>query len=355
MAKQARRPIREQLDREPTPDASDTPQRTGRRWRRTIFIVLAIVLAAGAAAFWWVSNQSTLPEGIVFGNGRIEAEEVDIAAKYSGRVASVLAKEGDTVRAGQILARMDTREQQASLRQADAQLRQARESRRQALAELRQRRSELTFANQELGRAKFLVQKGHISKERLDRRMTSQETATAALAAAEARLADSNAAIKAAAAGVERIQAEIDEGVLKAPRGGRVLYRLIQPGEVVASGGKILTILDLTDVYMTIFLPTREAGRAVIGAESRIVLDAAPEYVIPAKVSFVSARAQFTPKQVETQSEREKLMFRVKINIDPAVLEEQAEKVKTGLPGIGYVRIAREAEWPDNLRVRLPP
>ena len=108
--------------------------------------------------------------------------------------------------------------------------------------------------------------------------------------------------------------------MLKSPIAGRVLYRLAEPGEVLAAGGKVLTVLELTDVYMTIFLPTALAGRIAVGSEARIVLDAVPQYVIPATISFVAARAQFTPKDVETRTEREKLMFRIKVRIDPELL-----------------------------------
>ena len=118
-----------------------------------------------------------------------------------------------------------------------------------------------------------------------------------------------------------------------------MLYRLAEPGEVLAAGGKVLTVLELTDVYMTIFLPTALAGRIAVGSEARIVLDAVPQYVIPATVSFVAARAQFTPKDVETRTEREKLMFRVKVRIDPELLTKYRDQVKTGLPGVAYVRL----------------
>jgi HlyD family secretion protein len=115
----------------------------------------------------------------------------------------------------------------------------------------------------------------------------------------------------------------------------------------------VVTVLELSDVYMTVFLPTEEAGRALIGSEGRIVLDAAPHLVIPAAVSFVAPRAQFTPKEVETRAEREKLMFRVKVRIDPDLLARHSDKVKTGLPGIAYVRLDPRAEWPEHLRVKL--
>ncbi|HEY8505733.1 MAG TPA: glycoside hydrolase family 43, partial [Gemmataceae bacterium] len=109
-----------------------------------------------------------------------------------------------------------------------------------------------------------------------------------------------------------------------------------------------------TDVYMTFFLPTAEAGRLEIGAEARVVIDAAPQYVIPARVSYVADVAQFTPKTVETAEEREKLMFRVRAQIEPALLERYIRSVKTGLPGMAYVRLDQGAEWPPHLQVRLP-
>jgi HlyD family secretion protein len=143
--------------------------------------------------------------------------------------------------------------------------------------------------------------------------------------------------------------------MLKSPIRGRVLYRLAEPGEVLAAGGKVLTVLDLSDVYMTIFLPTGLAGRIAIAAEARIILDAAPQYVIPATVSFVAPRSQFTPKEVETKTEREKLMFRVKVKIDPELLQKYLEKVKTGLPGVAYVRLDAGTPWPQHLNIKLPP
>jgi len=115
-----------------------------------------------------------------------------------------------------------------------------------------------------------------------------------------------------------------------------------------------LSLLDLLDVYMTIFLPAREAGRLSLGAQARIVLDAAPEFVVPAYVSFVASEAQFTPKHVETEDERDRLMFRVKLQLPPDVLAEYAELVKTGLPGVAYVPTTGDATWPDKLRIRLP-
>jgi len=250
---------------------------------------------------------------------------------------------------------MDTAELMASLAKAEAEVAQAQEDVAEADAQIAQRVSEYKFAQQELARATFLINKGHVSQARLDQRQTERDAAKAALEAARAHLLSTERAVESAAAEARRVQTQIDDAELKTPRDGRVQYRLAEPGEVLAAGGKVVTVLDLSDVYMTIFLPTAQVGRVLIGSEARIILDAAPEYVIPASVSFVAAEAQFTPREVETRSEREKLMFRLKVKIDPALLLLHREKVKTGLPGEAYVRLGPDGDWPARLAVKLPP
>jgi HlyD family secretion protein len=310
----------------------------------------------GGVLLWKYLNGTELPDGFASGNGRIEAIEIDIATKLPGRLETVLAEEGDMVEAGQVVARMDTESLGAQLRSAQAKVRQAQRERDHAVAIVRQRKSECSLADKQLARSRAMRARdpGAISQEQIDHDVTAVETARAACAAADAQVANVDAAIEAAVAEVERISADINDSTLKAPRSGRVLYRLAEPGEVLAAGGKILTLLDLTDVYMTLFLPTDEAGRVSIGAAARIIFDAAPHLVIPATVSFVAPEAQFTPKEVETRSEREKLMFRVKARIDPALLKQHIEKVKTGVPGVAYVRLDEDLEWPEFLHIRLP-
>lgn len=323
------------------------------RYRYLLILVLAAA-AAGSGYAWWQERRNALPDHVATGNGRIEAEDVHVATKYPGRVANVLVDEGDMVEAGQVLARMDTAELEASLAKAKADIARANQAVAEARAEIARRNSELKFDQQELDRARFLVQKGHVSQEHLDQRVSERDTSNAVLEAAQARETSAQRSVEAAAAEARRIQAQIDDSVLKAPRDGRVQYRLAEPGEVLAAGGKVVALLDLSDVFMTIFLPTAQVGRVSVGSDARIVLDAVPEYVIPAKVSFVAANAQFTPREVETRSEREKLMFRVKVQIDPALLRIHVDQVKTGLPGEAFVILAPGADWPDELRVRLP-
>jgi HlyD family secretion protein len=343
-----------------------------------------LVLAAGAAylAWHWLRPPS-LPPGFASGNGRIEAVDIDIAAKLPGRVEDILVNEGDMVRVGQVLANMDTRVLRSQLREVKAVLEQARieietarsrvaqrqAEKRAAVALVTQRRTEVDAAHRRVVRSEELATKGATAQQVLDDDRARHDGARAAVAAAEAQLAAADAAIstaesqvvgaqaayEAALATIERIQADIDDSALKAPRAGRVQYRVAQPGEVLGAGGKVLNMVDLADVYMTFFLPTEAAGRVSMGSEVRLVLDTAPLFVIPARVTFVADVAQFTPKTVETASERLKLMFRVKANIDPALLARDIGHVKTGFPGVAYVRTDSKAEWPTDLTIRLPP
>jgi len=318
------------------------------------FLVLAVILIAGAAIWALMPDTEKLPEHVASGNGRIEATEVDVATRISGRLESFSVREGDLVEAGQLLAVMDTDELSARLAAAEANLHQAEQARLLAEAVVAQRESERRYAHGELARIETLVDRGHASREQLDRTRTAAETADAALQAARVQVASAQAGIEAARAAIRQIQVNIDDSQLSTPVGGRVLYRLAEPGEVLAAGGKVATVLDVTDVYMTIFLPTSQAGRVRVGSDARIILDALPDYVVPAEVSFVAAEAQFTPKSVETRSEREKLMFRVRIRINPDLLKAYRDRVKTGVPGEAYVRLEENQPWPENLQVSLP-
>ncbi|MCX5870018.1 MAG: HlyD family efflux transporter periplasmic adaptor subunit [Deltaproteobacteria bacterium] len=354
------------------------------RLNSKLFFTIGLLIVAGAIAFlfWQYLQPKGLGDNFSSGNGRIEAVEIDIAAKTAGRIKAILVMEGDFVTAGQVVATMDTEVLEAQRREAEAHLRKAqsgvetvhsqveqRQSEKAAaLALMAQRQAESDALQKRLLRSKSLARSGIISIQELDDAQAQALSAQAAVQAAQAQIAAAEAAIttaksqetealsdiEASQATIERIQADIDDSALKATRDGRVQYRIAQPGEVVAGGGKILNLLDLSDVYMTFFLPTAAAGRVAIGSEVHLVLDAAPEYVIPATVSFVADVAQFTPKTVETASERQKLMFRVKAQIAPELLKKHIHTVKTGLPGMAYVRLDPQVEWPTDLRVRLP-
>jgi HlyD family secretion protein len=319
-------------------------------------LVLACAIAAGGAGawYWWQQQLNALPPYIAQANGRLEAEQVEIATKYQGRIAAVLVKEGDIVHAGDVLARMDTVELEAQLQSAKAQVRKAEAEKVAAEALIVQRISERTFQEQEFQRTSTLNRQGWATGEKLDDISNRLKSARAAYDTALAVRDAAAAAILADQAEVARLQAQINDSTLVAPAGGRIQYKLAQPGEVLSSGGRVLTALDLSDVYMTIFVPARFAGPLTVGDEARVTLDPLPGYVFPAKVTFVATEAQFTPKTVETPEEREKLMFRVKLTIDPGLRNRYEKEVKTGIRGIGYVRTERDAAWPAKLAVNLP-
>ncbi|WP_395664339.1 HlyD family secretion protein [Methylocella sp.] len=296
----------------------------------------------------------SMPAGLVKSNGRIEATQVDVAAKYGGRIETLAVNEGDEVTAGEVVGKIASPEYEAQLRQAQANVLKAKQALAEALALIAQRKSDLDFARTDLERGQTLVARGNITQQIVDQRRNKYEAAQAADRAAQAQREQAQFAIEAAEAEVQRLEAVIVDLTLVSPRTGRVQYRLARAGEVVAPGQRILTILDLQDVYMTIYLPAADAGKLTLEDEARIIADPVPEYVIPAKVSFVATDAQFTPKSVETADEREKLMFRVKLQIDPKVLEKYHRQVKTGVRGVGFVRLSPKVEWPADLQVKLP-
>ncbi|MER1967041.1 HlyD family efflux transporter periplasmic adaptor subunit [Castellaniella sp. GW247-6E4] len=350
--------------------------------RKFLPLILVALIAVGAYGIWhWSQDQGPGP-GFERGNGRLEATEIDIATRLPGRIEQILVNEGDFVQAGQTLAVMNLDSLKAQLDEARARERQAGHAAIAAQAQValrqsdaataqaivKQRESDLFAARQRLNRSRSLAQRGAASQQELDDDQARLYSAEAGLAAAQAQVVSAQAgisaaqadrigaesAVAAAAATVARIQADLEDSRLKAPRDGRIQMRVAQPGEVLGAGGRVLNLLDLADVTMTFFMPETVAGRLAMGSEVRIVLDAAPQYAIPAEISFVAGQAQFTPKTVETASERQKLMFRVKARIPRDLLLKHLEHVKTGLPGVAWVRTDASLPWPASLTTRLP-
>ncbi|MDX1796920.1 MAG: efflux RND transporter periplasmic adaptor subunit [Hydrogenovibrio sp.] len=325
--------------------------KNARKWLLT-FLILTLMIAAFWWQ-WWQKQQSLLPDGIASGNGRIEANEVDIATKYAGRIQDIFADEGDLVKTGQVLAQMDTNELQTQYDRVKANLAQSQETINEAKAKLEKSRRDLAYTEKQSRRIEAMLKKGLTTQSLADEQRNALASARAQIKISEANLKALEKSKEAYQASVRQIQAELNESILKAPVTGRVLYRLAQKGEVLGGGGKIMTLLDLSNIYMEIFLPAKDAGVLKIGDDARIVLDIYPNQPIPAKVTFVSPQAQFTPKQVETKDERDKLMFRVKLQIPPSLVRQHIQRVKTGLRGVGYVKTREKASWPAYLNGSL--
>ena len=348
-------------------------------------MLVAVVLGAAlaAAAFGWYALRMAEPgDTLAQGNGRLEAIEIDVATRQGGRLMQVLANEGTMVHAGDVVARMDTKPLDAQLAEAQAQIERARNALETARAQLAlrqselavaqagvvQRQSDLAAAEKRYARSRALVGMGGVAEQQLDDDRARVDSSRGALSAAQSQVAaarsaiaaarsqgvEAESAVRAAQAAARRVQVEIDDCTIRSPIDGQVQYIVSRPGEVLAAGGKILSLIDLGSLYMAFFLPENDSGRVAIGDAARIVLDALPGQIVPATVSYVSSVAQFTPKTVETESERQKLMFRVKARIDPGWAATRLPELKSGMPGVAYVRLDRNAPWPADLRLAGP-
>ena len=334
----------------PVPAIEPQPRRTQRHWRGMLVILLVLAGGIVGGTYWWRHAQTGLPSGIAWSNGRLEADEIDIATKFAGRVAEVFNEEGDSVKEGQVVAQMDTQDLHALLAKANDQVLQAQRALEEANANIEQQKAQVKLAIQQLNRTQTLIQKNVASRELLDQRQQQLDAANAAMAAANASARRVEYVLRAATHDVELYKINIAEGTLVAPRDGIIQYRLANVGGVLPVGGKVYTMLDDEYYYMDIFLPTAEAGRAKLGAEARILLDALPQLAIPARIIFVAAQSQFTPKAVETRSERDKLMFRVRIRIDRHFLLAHRDEIRAGAPGVGYLLLDPATEWPVALQ-----
>jgi HlyD family secretion protein len=319
-------------------------------------LLLMVAAIGGYLGYqYYLAQQTRLPVGIASGNGRIEAKQVDVSAKESLRVKEILVREGDLVEPGQVLVRMDTATLESQLAEAKASMAASQERVAVASSAIVRQQSLVDNAKVELERTKKLLADNAASEREYDARKTNVAASEAGLAEEQAKLQTAKQEVVVAQANVHTIQTRIDDATLTAPVRGRVLYRLAEVGEVLSPGGKALTLVNLEDVYMEIFLPAESASRLRVGSEARLTVDHRPGYSAAGFVSFVSPEAQFTPKQVETKSERDKLMFRVKIQVPEELVSSIIEQIKTGVRGVGYVKYEETAAWPEWLEHPVTP
>lgn len=320
------------------------------------WLIVAVIACVGGGAAWWLNmHRDTLPAGLERSNGRLEVERIEIAAKYPGRIIELPVREGDLVKAGDLIARQDSTELVAQRVAVEAARQRAGQAMQRAAAETEVRKVQARIAQLELDHTNKLKQDALVSGAEVERRQAQRDGENAGVMVATAAIGEATAARSEAEAQMKRLDIAIDDMSLRAPVNGRIEYRVVEPGSVIPSGGRVATLLDTSNVYMTVFLPTSVAGKLKVGDEARIVLDAATQFVIPARVSFVAGEAQFTPKYVETMTERDKLVYRVKLQVPVEVAQQYAAYVKAGLTGYGFVRSDQAANWPANLAVKLPP
>ncbi len=318
-----------------------------------IMFAIAVIGAAGFALWKNQQNSSSALAGIVAVNGRLELKRLDIATLYPGKVEEVLVNEGDSVSVDQVLARLSSSQSQAQLDAALAQKQRAQESVSRALAEIDARQQQVNIAKLELDNAVKLRKDNLISATELERRQASHKAAVAAVNTAQAAKAEAQAAVAQAEAQLEAAQSQHNDMQISAPKAGWVEYQIAEVGDVVGAGGKIVSILDPSDTYINVFLTSRQTNQIKIGDDARIVIDGV-DAVFPARISFVAANAQFTPKSVETNEERAKLMFKVKLQMPQETALQYNKWLRGGMTALGYVKYDPQASWPPHLEVNLP-
>ena len=346
---------------------------------RTKWALASVLAALALAAAWYVLQRKPAQPGLASGNGRLEAVDIEVATRIPARLQALQVQEGAQVRAGQLLAVLDCAPLRAQRTEAQAQLRRARDAeataasqvrlrrneRDAAQAQIRQRAAELGAARSRLARSRQLLAIGGLSRQQYDDDVATAASAEGALAAARAQAAAAASAIEAARlqavealsatqaaqASLGRVDVDLRDCDIRAPVDGQVQYLVARPGEMLGVGSRVLSLLDTSDLGMSFFLPEADAGRVLMGDEARLQLDALPGKPVPAVVSYVSAVAQFTPKTVETASERQKLMFRVRARVDPRWVAQHRPELKSGMPGVAWVRVRRDQPWPAQLQV----
>jgi HlyD family secretion protein len=306
-------------------------------------LALAVAVVVGIAGFIYAQWQQQEESGGYSSNGRLEARQSHVATRIAGLLLEVAVREGDHVTKGQALATLDSRPLQAEFARTVAAIQQTRDQQVLAQAQLAQRESECVYARSQYARIKSLSSKHNASLDQLDSTRMQAESCESAINAAKAAVAAAESGLKVAEATRDRIQVDLDDATIVAPFSGFILYKLAEPGEMISPGGRLFTLVSDDDIYLTIFLPADIAGKLAVGDDAELLMDARADSKVPAKISFIAPEAQFTPKTVETASERNKLMFRAKLNIDPAFLLQNSW-LKSGMPGVAFLHTEVHAD-----------
>lgn len=320
---------------------------------KKVLVIVAVAVLIGVAVWMNYKSKNQLPEGFATSNGRLELQRLDVATLYAGRVQQLLVNEGDSVKENAVLAELSSEQSNSQVMAAEAGKDRAKETVVRAAAEVSARQQQQKVAKLDLENTRQLYQQALVSKAELDRLQAAYDAEVAAVHAAQAAQAEATAAVGQAQAQIHSADSTHQDMLIRAPKAGRVEYRIAEVGNVLAAGSKVVTLLDPSDVTMTVFLPTNTVGKLKVGDDARIVLDGL-NAVFPAKIKFIADQAQFTPKYVETADEREKLMYKVKLAIPSEIALRYNQLLKGGMTGNGYVRLNSRANWPKQWAIQLP-
>jgi HlyD family secretion protein len=372
-------------------DKEDPAKRRPPRLRPFLGFVALLAAAVVVGTLYHRSVAArALPDGLLQLNGRIEGDDVTLASKVPGRLQALLAREGDSIHAGQTIASLDDGVARARLAQAtasrDAAIAKADAARadlvllrkqvpiavdsadatvRATDASLEQARAQEAQAGREQARVATLLASGSLDAQSNERAILAHDTALQAVAAAraardraataarearlgpdqirarEAEIAALDAAARQAQGLVDEAQTALDDLTIKAPIDGTITTRFVDVGQVVSAGTPIVVIVDLDRLYLEAFVPETDVGRIHVGSPARVYTDAFPDSPAGATVRYVASRAEFTPKEVQTRDERVKLVYTVKLYVD----DNHDRRLVPGLAADAMVRWREDAPW----------
>ncbi len=319
--------------------------------KRAIVGTGVLLLAALGAGAWWLARRGA-DDGAIVASGTVEATEADVGFEIPGRLHRLPVREGDRVGTGDLLGSLDTSELDAAVAEAEAAVASARSSLREmelggrteevsrARAALRAAERRAEDAARDLGRARRLFEGGAISEEALDRAETTLTVAEADREQARESLAlvregprpetveAQRARVRQAEAALARARARLDDAEATAPFDGVVAIRHREVGETVSPGAPLVTLRDLDDRWIRIYVREDAIGRVSLGQEAEILSDSHPDRSYRGRVFFIGSEAEFTPRSVQTAEERVRLVYPVKVR----VAEDPDVDLKPGTP-----------------------
>jgi HlyD family secretion protein len=323
-----------------------------------VLILIVLVLSAGVAVWWFYFRQSDYSNSRIFISGNIEATEVDLAFRIGGQIKRFPAEEGDAIKAGQVVAELDKDTLLAMKGAAEAEIRASQavldelevgtraEEIEMARAVLRSAESRLENAKAEYERYVPLFKRGAISASAFDAKETALEVARAEHNNASERLKELEVGpreeqIRAARARLERakwelkkIELDLEHSTVQSPIQGRLLVKSNEAGEVVLPGATVATVAETREVWLKGYVGEKYLGKVKLGEKVEVTTDSYPGKIYTGRVTYISSRAEFTPKNVQTREERVKQVYRVKVTIP-----NPDEELKIGMPAEGYILV----------------
>lgn len=309
--------------------------------RVSIIAVLLLAVVAASAYFYWRLQPEPLPAQVVYASGRIEADEVRIAPEVPGRVVENAYREGQSIRAGDLIARVDPTDFELQADQASAQQTASQRSALQIDAQIDMALHHAGTARDDLGRYETLRKEGWVTIPQVDLRRNAFVAASDQVSVLRQQRAQADAQAIVAARSLSLARERLKRTNVYSPLTGSVLERLAEPGEVVAAGQPLAVVANLSRIRLKVFVSEADLGRLRLGAPARIRVDAFPSRSFDARIAQVDAQAQFTPRDVHMKDERARTVYGVTLEAaNPQGL------LKPGMPADAWILWDALRGWP---------